>query len=328
MSESRTEVDAGAPGDDAGTAWEREVLTRLAFAAIKEQRSARRWGIFFKLAAMAYLILLLVLYLPFEWGDLGSGERHTALIDIEGTISATSGASADRIASGLRNAFEDPDTAAVILRINSPGGSPVQAGYVNTEIQRLRKKHPDIPVYAVIQDMCASGGYYIAAAAEKIYADKASVVGSIGVIMSSFGFVGTMDKLGVERRLLTAGENKAVLDPFSPIRPSDVRHMTGLLNTIHAQFIEVVRKGRGERLANDPRVFSGLYWTGEEALELGLVDALASAGEVARDVVGEENIVDFTAQPRLSERLLQGLGIAIGRTLGSTGEAPGRIQLR
>lgn len=308
--------------------WEREVITKLAYAALKEQRSTRRWGVFFKFALMAYLLVLLVLYLPVDWPDLGGSARHTALVNINGAISAQAPASADRIATGLRAAFEDPGTAAVILRINSPGGSPVQAGYVNDEIRRLRKKHPDVPLYAVVQDVCASGGYYIAVAADKIYADKASVVGSIGVLMSAFGFVDAMHEVGVERRLLTAGDNKALLDPFSPLKDSDVEHVESMLRTIHKQFIEVVREGRGERLSEDPRVFSGLFWTGEEAVELGLVDALGSAGQVARDVVGEEEIVDFTASASLVDRIARRFGTAIGASIGRSLGAGGEIQLR
>ena len=297
--------------------WEREVLTKLAYAALDEQRKARRWNLVFKFAILAYLIGLLIAYLPINWDFFDEPSRHTALVDVNGTISPTADARADRIATGLRAAFEDEQTAAVIVRINSPGGSPVQAGYVNDEIHRLRKKHPDIPVYAVIQDLCASGGYYIAAAADKIYADKGSVVGSIGVLLSAFGVVDAMQHLGIERRLFTAGENKAILDPFSPLNAEHAQHMQGLLDAIHTQFIDVVRKGRGDRLAKDPRLFSGLFWTGEQSVELGLVDALGSASHVAREIVGEEKIVDFTYQPSLPERIARGIGTSVASALAT-----------
>ncbi len=308
---------AGAQRASDDARWEREVLTKLAFAALTEQRKARRWNMVFKFALLAYLTLLLVLYLPFDWNVFADEERHTALVNVRGAISPTGDASADRIATGLRAAFADDNTAAVIVRINSPGGSPVQAGYINDEIRRLRDKHPDIPVYAVIQDLCASGGYYIAAAADKIYADKGSLVGSIGVLLGTFGVVDAMQTLGVERRLLTAGENKAMLDPFSPLEGRHVEHMQGLLDTIHKQFIDVVRKGRGERLADDPRLFSGLFWTGQQSIELGLVDALGSASYVAREVVGVEDIVDFTVRRSLVERVARSVGAAVGESLGT-----------
>ncbi|MGH8574495.1 MAG: S49 family peptidase, partial [Gammaproteobacteria bacterium] len=243
------------------------------------------------------------------------GEGHTALIDIEGVVGSDPEASADNVVTGLRKAFEDARTKGVILRINSPGGSAVHAGYVNDEVYRLRAKYPDIPVYAVITDVCASGGYYIAVAANRIFADKASLVGSIGVAMRSFGFVGTLDRLGIERRLWTAGEHKAFLDPFSPAKPEDVDHLKGVLSQVHRQFVDVVKKGRGERLKDDPSLYSGLVWTGEEGIALGLVDALGSSSYVARDVIGAEDIVDFTHQEPLLERLSDGLGGAVAKVL-------------
>jgi protease-4 len=299
-------------------AWERDVLNRLAFASLNEQRRARRWSIFFKGLMFLYLIVLLVLMVPDKFGS-GSVKigRHTALVEVKGVIADGTEASADNIVTGLRNAFADKNTAGVILRINSPGGSPVQSGYVYDEIKRLRQNHPDIPLYAVVSDMCASGGYYIAAAADSIYANKASVVGSIGVLMNGFGFVGALDKLGVERRLLTAGENKGFLDPFSPARAEDVEHIKAILGDIHQQFITAVKEGRGERLKDEPTLFSGLIWTGEQGLQLGLVDGLASASQVARDVVGAENIVDFTPRPRYFERLAASLGAAMANSLGT-----------
>jgi protease-4 len=295
--------------------WERDLLARLAFAAITEQRRARRWNTLFKLGVLGYLVALLLISVPEDWLSLAGDSRHTALVELEGVIAPESDASADRIITGLRAAFDDEGTAGVILRINSPGGSPVQAGYINDEIRRLREKHPAIPLYAVVTDVCASGGYYVAVAADRIYADKASIVGSIGVLMNGFGFVEAMQSLGVERRLLTAGQAKALLDPFSPLRDDEVAHVRTMLDTIHAQFIDVVRKGRGERLRADEKVFSGLIWTGAQSLELGLVDELGSAGYVAREVIGVEDVVDFTPGRSLLDRVARHVGTAIGETL-------------
>ena len=295
--------------NEADQGWEKELITKLAMGALTEQRRARRWGIFFKLVMVVYVVVFLIALIPEGDGGLHVGESHTALIEIRGTIAADSEANADSIVSALRDAFDDKKTKGVILRINSPGGSPVQAGYVNDEIKRLKGLHPDIPVYAVVADMCASGGYYIAAAADKIYANKASMVGSIGVLMSSFGFVDTMEKLGVERRLLTAGKSKGLMDPFSPMKEEDVKHIKSMLGNIHQQFINVVKEGRGDRLKDDDTLFTGLIWTGEQALDLGLVDGLGSASYVAREIIGEENIVDFTRRPAPLERFAEKLGI-------------------
>jgi protease-4 len=295
--------DAGETGP-----WERELLTRLAFASLLEQRRARRWGLAFRGALLVYLTVLLVLYTPGEWWSSTGEGRHTALVDVRGIIRDGGEASADRIVAGLRAAFEDDDTAAVILRINSPGGSPVQAAYVNEEIRRLRGEHPDKPLYAVISDMAASGGYYLAVAADRIYANQSSIVGSIGVLMNGFGFVDAMDKLGIERRLLTAGEHKGLLDPFSPSRELEVNHIETMLEGIHAQFIDAVKQGRGDRLAADDRLFTGLVWTGEESVGLGLVDEIASAGQIARDVVGAEEIIDFTLRRSYLDRLAGKIG--------------------
>jgi len=239
--------------------------------------------------------------------------KHTALVDLSGVIAANADASADRIVTGLRAAFEDDKTVGVILRINSPGGSPVQSGYINDEIQRLRAEYPDIPFYAVVMDICASGGYYVAAAADRIYADKASVVGSIGVRFDGFGFVDAIDRLGIERRLMTAGEHKALLDPFLPEGEAEKVHMQRLLDAIHQQFIDVVKQGRGDRLADNPEIFSGLVWTGDQALELGLVDELGSAGYVAREVIGQANIVDFTPRKSVFDRFLTNLGASVAK---------------
>jgi len=298
--------------------FEQALVNKIATEAITEQRRARRWSVFFKLFVVAYVSVFTLVYLVDGLGGASiGGEKHTALVDISGVISADSQASADYIVSGLRAAFEDKNTAGIILRINSPGGSPVQAGYVNDEIYRLREEYPDIPFYSVITDMCASGGYYIAAAADKIYADKASVVGSIGVIMSGFGFVDTIEKLGVERRLLHAGENKGFLDPFSPLKSEQVEHVETLLAEIHQQFVDVVKKGRGDKLVNDEKIFSGLIWTGEQSLELGLVDALGSPGYVAREVIGAEEIVDFTKRETFLDRFASQIGATFARSISS-----------
>lgn len=309
-------TDPVAAKEPADAGWERELVNRLAFAALNEQRRTRRWGIFFKSLAFVYLFALLFAYRPEGWDSVtAKGGRHTALVEISGIIAAQGDAAADPVITGLRAAFEDSKTAGVIVRINSPGGSPVQAGYINDEMRRLRKAHPDIPLYAVVTDICASGGYYIAVAADKIYVDKASIVGSIGVRMDSFGFVDALEKLGVERRLLTAGEHKAFLDPFLPSDPADVAHVQGLLNDIHQQFIATVKDGRGDRLRADERIFSGLVWTGEQSIELGLVDGLGSASYVAREVIGAENLVDFSRQPDFFERFARGVGTTLSETL-------------
>jgi protease-4 len=298
---------ANAPGDHAK--WEQELLRRFAFESLREQRSARRWGIFFKLLAFGYVIALLILSVP-RWStsEIFRGDKVTALIDIDGVIAQGGPASADNIVTGLRAAFESDATAGVIVRINSPGGSPVQAGYINDEIYRLKAKYPKKKLYAVIQDVCASGGYYIAVAADEIYADKGSIVGSIGVRMDSFGFVDAMAKLGVERRLLTAGEHKGFLDPFLPLDQAEVTHVTGVLNEIHQQFIKTVERGRGDRLKADKNLYSGLVWTGERALEIGLVDALGSAGYVAREIIKAEDIVDFTPKEGVLDQVARRFG--------------------
>ena len=299
--------------------WQQEVLTKLVFASVNEQRRARRWSIFFKAVFASYLFL--VLFVLLAGGDaerraLKPG-KHTSLIDIKGVIAAGADASADNIIGGLRDAFEDKDTAGIILRINSPGGSPVQAGYINDEIKRLRGKHPKIKVYAVITDICASGGYYIASAADEIYADKASLVGSIGVIMNGFGFVDTMKKLGVERRLYTAGEHKGFLDPFSPQNAQEVEHVKTMLEDIHQQFINVVKTGRGKRLKDNKDLFTGLIWTGEESLKLGLVDGLGSSSMVAREVIKAKDIVDYTHRPSYWERFADRIGASAALKLST-----------
>ncbi len=300
------------PMPQSDSEFERALVARLSYEFLREQRRTRRWGIFFKLLAFAYVSMFLVMSMrPLGGLSWPGGEQVTALVDLQGVIAHGSEASADVIVGGLRKAFENETTAGVILRINSPGGSPVQAGYINNEIYRLREKYPDIPLYAVIEDICASGGYYVAAAADSIYADRASIVGSIGVRMDSFGFVESMEKLGVERRLLTAGENKAFLDPFSPLDQRHVEHVNGLLGEVHAQFVETVRKGRHDKLSDDPQLFSGLVWTGERGLELGLVDAFGSSGYVAREIIGAEKIVDFTPRDYSLEGLFKRVGASV-----------------
>jgi protease-4 len=309
------------------SSWERRVLERLALETLAEQKRRRRWGIFFKLLGFVYLtFLILVLG---DWGDtadrLGDGKKHTALVQLNGVIKSTGEASADKVTEALQAAFKDQGTQGVILRINSPGGSPVQSGIINDEIRRLRTKHPNIPLYAVVEDVCASGGYYVAAAADKIYVDKASIVGSIGVLMDGFGFTGTMDKLGVERRLLTAGEHKGFLDPFSPQDDRHKQHAQVLLDDIHKQFIEVVRKGRGKRLRESPELFSGFMWTGAKSIELGLTDELGSVEHVAREVIKAEDIRDYTLRASLAERFARQFGTDMAENILN---AVGKLSLR
>jgi len=292
--------------------WERGVLEKLALAAIQEQRRSRRWGIFFKLMTLAYITFILLLVNGWINGESGlSTGKHTALVELDGVISDNSQSSADNLIAGLQAAFADKGTQGVVLRINSPGGSPVQAGLVNDEIRRLRAMYPNIPLYAVVEDMCASGGYYIAAAADKIYVNKASIVGSIGVLMDGFGFTGTMNKLGVERRLLTAGENKGFMDPFSPRNAKHEAFTKAMLEEIHQQFISVVREGRGKRLKESPEIFSGLFWSGQKSIDMGLADELGSLGSVSRDVIKAEDIVDFTTHEGLADRLAKRFGAGV-----------------
>ncbi len=288
------------------------VLLDLARDALKEKTRSRRWRIFFWFAFAAILLSFLLLPLIANLGKFGSTGRHTAVVEIAGVIADGSPANAEDIIESLEAAFANKQTAGVILRINSPGGSPVQSGMVFDEILKLRAEYPDTPVHAVLLDVCASGGYYIAAAADRIYADKASVVGSIGVRMDSFGVVAAMEKLGIERRLITSGDNKAILDPFLPENPEHRAHLQSVAEVIHQQFIDAVRRGRGERLKESDELFSGLFWSGEEALELGLIDALGSERVVARDVIGEERRVDFTYREGLAEKLMGRISQRIG----------------
>lgn len=300
--------------------WQAEVISKLAFAAVDEQRRTRRWGIFFKALFFLYLLILLLMATSSSDGEsaMGKNKEHTALVEIKGVIADGGEASADNIIQGLRAAFKEPKAKAIILRINSPGGSPVQAGYVYDEIKRLRKIHKEKKVYAVISDMCASGGYYIAVAADEIYADKASIVGSIGVLMNGFGFTRAMDKLGIERRLYTAGESKGFLDPFSEVKPSDKKHIESLLSTIHQQFIDTVKEGRGNKLKDDEKLFSGLIWTGEESVQLGLVDGLGSSSFVAREIVEAKKIIDYTPRPNYLDRFADRIGVAMAGILDRT----------
>ena len=294
--------------------WERNVIEKLALAALKEQRRSRRWGIFFKLLGFAYLTFLLLLFLDWSGEELTTG-KHTALVDLVGVIDPNGEASADRVTGALQSAFKDKNTQGVVLRINSPGGSPVQAGIIYDEIRRLRRVYPNIPLYAVVEDICASGGYYVASATDKIYVDKASIIGSIGVIMDGWGFTGTMEKLGVERRLIVSGENKAFLDPFSPVDEKQKKFAQSMLDEIHKQFIDVVKKGRGKRLKENPDMFSGLLWTGTKSIELGLTDGYGTVDTVARDVIKAEDIVDFTQKASLAERFAKRFGATMASAL-------------
>lgn len=287
--------------------WERAAIERLAGAALQEQRRARRWGIFFKLLTFAYITVLILMAL--DWGERReTSGKHTALVEVSGLIAPGTDASAERVMASLQAAFKDENTQGVVVRINSPGGSPVQSSYIYEEMRRLRKKHPAVPLYAVIEDVCASGGYYVAAAADRIYVGRSSIVGSIGVRMDSFGVTGLMEKLGVERRLLTAGDNKGFLDPFLPVDPSQKAHAQALLEEVHRQFIEAVRDGRGSRLRETPDMFSGLIWTGQKSVELGLADAIGSLDYVAREVVKAEKVVDYTQKENLAEKFARRLG--------------------
>jgi protease-4 len=309
------------PGDEG---WEQALVSRVVLDHLEEQRRGRRWGNFFKILTFAYLIALLVLLWPENLIErVKPDEEHTALVEVKGIIAPETNASAERIVTALREAYEDENTKGIILRINSPGGSPVQAGYINDEIRRLREKHPDIPVYAVAEDLCASGGYYVAVAADEIYVDKASLVGSIGVRIGSFGFVKALDELGIERRLLTAGKNKGILDPFSPLKEEQRQFLQGVLDELHQQFIGVVRKGRGERLKGGDEIFSGLFWSGEESVTLGLADGIGSASYVARELVGAKKIVEYKSKKDLLERLADRLGASIAESLLSVSGAGG-----
>ena len=287
--------------------WERGLIEKLATEALKEQRRARRWGIFWKLLTFTYITVVIVLAVDWKGGD-GIGGKHTALVEINGVIAPGTDASAEKVATALQAAFKDKNTQGVVLRINSPGGSPVQSQEIYDEMKRLRVKYPAIPLYVVVEDLCASGGYYVAAAADKIYVAKGSIVGSIGVRMDSFGVVGLMEKLGIERRLITAGKNKAMLDPFLPQEESHKQIIVGLIGEIHDQFIAAVREGRGKRLKETPDMYSGLIWSGAKSIELGLADALGGLDYVAREVIKAEEIVDYTQKENIAEKVARRFG--------------------
>lgn len=298
--------------------WERRVLEQLATEGLREQIRARRWRIFFRFLAFAFLFIALMAFLGvLSEKERGCLEKCTAQVEMRGELEADGPVSAENVMAGLQAAFKNKNTQGVVLRINSPGGSPVQAGEINDEIKRLRALYPAIPIYAVVEEVCASGAYYVAVAADRIYVDKASLIGSIGVIIDSFGFVGAMDKLGIERRAITAGENKDFLDPFAPLTPQQKDYAQKMLDEIHQQFIAVVKAGRGERLKESPEIFSGLVWNGSRGVDLGLADGLGSVEYVAREVIKAEDIVDFTVKENIGERLARKFGASLGRSLGA-----------
>jgi len=297
--------------------WEREALEKIALSALGEQRIARRWGIFFKSITFFYLFVLLFLAFVAMHTKSSSGS-HTALIEINGVIGEKDEVNAKDFFESIQRAYESRGTKGIVLKINSPGGSPVQAGMINDEIKRQKKLHPHIPVYAVVEDICASGGYYIAVAADEIFVDKASIVGSIGVLMDGFGFTDTMKKVGVERRLMTAGSNKAILDPFSPINPKQQVFVQDMLNEVHQQFIKVVKDGRGSRLKESPEIFTGLFWNGEAAVRLGLADGFGNYDYVAREIIKSEEVVDFTTYEGFADRFARKFGASFGSSMNES----------
>lgn len=313
-------------GTQANAGWERATIEKLLFAQLKEQQAARRWKLLFRL-------LWLSVFAAIAWA-LWNADRftttistpHTALIEVKGEIATGADASADNVIASLRSAMEDSGAQAVVLLINSPGGSPVQAGIINDEITRLKALHGK-KVYAVVEETCASAAYYIAAAADEIYVDKASLVGSIGVLMDGFGFTGLMDKIGIERRLMTAGENKALLDPFSPQDEADKAYIQGMLGEIHSQFIAVVKQGRGTRLKETPDTFTGLVWSGQQAVAQGLADGLGNLDYVAREVIKADNIIDYTQRDNVGMRLAKQLGVSMGEGFYKAAAGAG-LQLR
>ena len=305
---------ASAPTPSSEPGWERLTLEKLALATLQEQRQSRRWRNGLRLAWLVFLAILAWVLLSRNDTPTAVSSPHTAMVSILGEIASGTEASAEAVNTSLRAAFEDEAARAVVLRINSPGGSPVQAGIIHDEIMRLKAKH-NKPVYAVVEETCASAAYYVAVAADQIFVDKASIVGSIGVLMDGFGFTGLMNKLGVERRLLTAGENKALLDPFSPMGDRQRAYAQRMLDQIHQQFIAVVKAGRGERLKQDSETFSGLFWSGQEAVERGLADQLGSLEFVAREIVKAEDIMDYTRRDNVAERLAKRFGAAVGEVM-------------
>lgn len=304
--------------------WEREIIEKVALAAITEQTRARRWGIFFKSLIFFYLFVIfgMAIYPNIKQGLGVDSKYHTAVIDVVGVIAEDKDANAANIIESLRDAVKDKQTKGIILHSNSPGGSPVQSSYVYEEIRKIKKEHPDLPIYAVVSDICASGCYYIASASDKIFVNQSSLIGSIGVLMDGFGFVDTMQKLGIERRLLTAGAHKAMLDPFSPPKEDETKYMQGLLDQVHQQFISAVKTGRGERLKETPDMFSGLVWTGEAGVGLGVADGFGNDDYVAKDIIGAEKQVDFTQQGRLIDKIAGKLGASFGQAIGSLIHGP------
>jgi protease-4 len=304
--------------------WEREIIEKLALAAITEQTKARRWSVFFKSLLFLYLIGVFgfAMYPKFKSDMSNASEDHTAVIDVVGVIAEDKEANAASIIESLRNAIKDPHTKGIILHSNSPGGSPVQSSYVYEEIRHLKKDHPNVPIIAVVSDICASGCYYIAAASDKIFVNPSSLIGSIGVLMDGFGFVDVMQKVGVERRLLTAGSHKAMLDPFSPPKEDEKKYMLELLDQVHHQFITAVKAGRGERLKATPDMFSGLVWTGEAGVKLGVADGYGTDDSIAREIIHAEKLVDFTQQEKLLDKIAGKLGASFGQALGSLGQMP------
>jgi len=311
MSGNAPTAAASAHHQNAGSNWERQVLSDLVTGNLKEQRAARRWKVGLRLGWLCFWVVVMWQVLAHNQTSTTISTPHTALVNIKGEIADGGDASAENVVASMRAALEDSGSQGLILLINSPGGSPVQAGIISDEILRLKAIHQK-PIYAVVEESCASAAYYIAASADKIYVDKASIVGSIGVLMDGFGFTGLMDKLGVERRLMTAGENKGFLDPFSPQTEAQKKHAQTMLNHIHSQFIAVVKKGRGDRLKETPDMFSGLFWTGQQAVELGLADDFGSIDQVARDVLKAQELVDYSRQDNVAERLVKRFGAAMG----------------
>ncbi|MFK7963190.1 MAG: S49 family peptidase [Burkholderiaceae bacterium] len=318
--ESRAPQSAGSASG--GQRWEQSVLEKMALGLVKEQRAARRWGIFFKLVFLAYLLGATAFAISWYAKDAVMPEgdvtnKHTALVSIKGVIDAEGDNSAAIVNRSLRAAFKDKSTAGVVLKINSPGGSPVQSGLIYREIKKLREEYPDIRLIAVVEEVCASGGYYVAAAADEIHVDQASMIGSIGVLINGFGFTGTMQKLGVERRLFTAGSNKGFLDPFAPVAPEQRDHVQTLLADIHTQFIDSVKEGRGDKLKASDEVFSGLVWTGAQSIELGLADKLGSVSLVAEGEFNAEKVVNFSRKKSLAERFAKRLGVHFGEAFAA-----------
>jgi protease IV len=299
------------PEAPADRSWERRTLEALAFATLQEQKMARRWKVGFRLAWLLLTVVILWQAFSYNSPTMSPSLPHTAMVSIKGEIASEGDGSAENVMAAMRSALEDSGSQALVLLINSPGGSPVQAGLINDEIRRLKVLHKK-PIYVVVEESCASAAYYIAAAADKIYVDKASIVGSIGVLMDGFGFTGLMDKLGVERRLMTAGANKGFLDPFSPQTEAQRKHAQAMLDQIHSQFIQVVRQGRGDRLKETPEMFSGLFWSGQQAVDMGLADAMGSLDSVARDVVKAPEVIDYSRHENVAERLAKRFGAAMG----------------